>query len=93
MIRRGDVSQMSFAFIPRRGGEKTTTRAEGDAQVSEIEITDVDLFDVAPVTYPAYQDTEVALRRADVVRRLGAERLKEVYRRMDVLTRLAAGRA
>lgn len=62
MIRRGDVSQMSFAFLPRAGGEVVTTRQEGDVEITEVEIKDVDLYDVAPVTYPAYKDTTIGLR-------------------------------
>lgn len=59
---RGDVSQMSFAFIPRKGGEVAGRRREGDVEINEVQIKDVDLFDVSIVTYPAYEDTRVALR-------------------------------
>jgi HK97 family phage prohead protease len=91
-IRRGDVSQMSFAFIPRRndktviteedgvtiidrGGERLTIRMEGDRQIEEREILDVNLYDVSPVTYPAYEATDVALRA------LGERREREIQAR------------
>jgi hypothetical protein len=62
-IAAGNVSQMSFAFVPRPGGETVvTTRTEGGATTQEIEITDVDLFDVSVVTYPAYESTSVSVR-------------------------------
>lgn len=61
-MARGDASQMSFAFLPRPGGESTTTRSENGVDVMEITISDVDLFDVSIVTYPAYKDTSVGLR-------------------------------
>lgn len=87
MIRRGDVSQMSFAFVARSGGEKLTVRTEGDVEIYENEILDVDLYDVAPVTYPAYRDTEVAVRTAGVVRRHREERLKSLRRRIEEAVR------
>jgi uncharacterized protein len=62
LIRRGDVSGMSFAFTPRTGGQKVTTREEDDREVDERELTDLDLYDVSVVTYPAYEATRVGLR-------------------------------
>lgn len=78
-IDRGDVSQMSFAFLVKRnaspvvttidgvtvvdrGGERITIRMEDDVEIEERELIDLDLFDVSPVTYPAYDDTDVGLR-------------------------------
>jgi len=78
-IRLGNISQCSFAFVPRSGGETVTIRQENGKDVQEIEITDVDLYDVSVVTYPAYQSTSVSLRAqqlADQARRdwLGTRR-------------------
>jgi len=56
-IERGDVDQMSFGFTIRRhewgkvGGQWVRT-------LLEVE----ELYDVSPVTYPAYPDTTVAMR-------------------------------
>jgi HK97 family phage major capsid protein/HK97 family phage prohead protease len=55
-IRRNDVTQMSFAFTTR------TDRWLTEDEVEIRELVDVRLFDVSVVTYPAYEDTEVALR-------------------------------
>lgn len=55
-IERGDVSQMSFGFYAR--GEEW--RRENDKNVRTL--TDVVLFDVSPVTFPAYPQTEVGMR-------------------------------
>lgn len=55
-IARGDVNQCSFGF---------STNADKWAKVDGEWIRtllDVDLFDVSPVTYPAYQSTDVAVR-------------------------------
>lgn len=62
LIGRGDLSQMSFAFIPREGGEKLVIEQRGGVEYWDTEITDVDLYDVAPVTYPAYKDTSIGMR-------------------------------
>lgn len=90
-IERGDVSGMSFAFIPRntksvvvseggvividRGGERITIRTEGEKEIEERELLDLNLFDVSPVTYPAYEQTDVALRA------LGERREREIQGR------------
>lgn len=55
-IARGDVSQMSFGFY---------TEADAWAKVGglwERTLLELSLFDVSPVTYPAYPQTEVMLR-------------------------------
>src|SRR5512137_1309240 len=56
-IGRGDISQMSFAF---RVGEESWETVDG-ADIRTILSFD-EIFDVSPVTYPAYPDTDVALR-------------------------------
>lgn len=58
-IERGDVSQSSFAFRVKAGGEQWAEDADGTIIRT---ITDVKLYDVSPVTYPAYPDTSVAKR-------------------------------
>jgi len=55
-LDRGDVSQMSFGFVVR-GDE--WQRGDG---LPLRTLTDVDLFDVSVVTFPAYPETEAALR-------------------------------
>lgn len=61
-VERGDVSGCSFAFTV----SKQTWRDEkGDdgKQISTREIDEIDqLYDVGPVTYPAYTGTSVAAR-------------------------------
>jgi HK97 family phage prohead protease len=55
-IRRGDVDQMSFAFQVA----KDSWDESGKESVRTLE--EVDLFDVSPVTYPAYPQTDVKVR-------------------------------
>lgn len=58
-IRRGDVSQMSFAFTVRPGGQDWAKDEEGRVIRS---LKKLRLFDVSPVTFPAYPQTDVAVR-------------------------------
>ncbi|MBF4484425.1 HK97 family phage prohead protease [Flavobacterium sp. CSZ] len=60
-IEKGDITQSSFAFEIE---EQTWTEIEGEIPTREI-IKFKRLYDVAPVTYPAYADTEVAKRSLD----------------------------
>jgi uncharacterized protein len=55
-MKRGDLDKMSFAFIP--------TRQEWDdsGDMPKRMIRDLQLFDVAIVTTPAYDGTEIGLR-------------------------------
>lgn len=62
-IDRGDVSQMSFAFKTiadewRENEDNTETRT----------LKEVQLYEVSPVTFPAYADTTVALRSLESAR-------------------------
>ena len=79
-IRRGDVSQMSFAFSVPPGGEKWVD----DGKTATRTLTDVDLYDVSAVSFPAYPDTSVA------VRSLG--QFKEAERDRDAACRLRLAR-
>jgi HK97 family phage prohead protease len=61
LVERGDISGMSFAFLVR----KDTWEESDDPDSLELPlrtIQDVKLFDVAPVTYPAYPQTSIAAR-------------------------------
>jgi uncharacterized protein len=64
-MRRGDVSQSSFAFTMRGGAESW----DETGAVPKRTITKIgSLFDVSPVTYPAYDNTEAGLRSRDAAR-------------------------
>lgn len=55
-IQRGDIDQMSFAF------QTTNDKWEFLDGVPLRTVQDVKLFDVSPVTYPAYPQTSVSVR-------------------------------
>jgi len=62
MLERGDVNQSSFAFSVKEQSWETLKLESGEIQYTR-RIKEVDwLYDVSPVTYPAYADTTVALR-------------------------------
>ncbi|OIQ16638.1 MAG: hypothetical protein BM557_09575 [Flavobacterium sp. MedPE-SWcel] len=61
-INEGDVSQSSFAFIAK---ETNWVEREGEADLRQI-VKVGKLYDVSPVTYPAYSDTTVAKRSHNV---------------------------
>jgi hypothetical protein len=58
-IERGDVDQMSFGFNTVRD---RWYQEEGGGGRLIRELLEVRLFDVSPVTYPAYPDTTVQVR-------------------------------
>lgn len=59
-MRRGDIDQSSFGFRIAHDGEHWYEDDEGIV-IREI-LRFSRLFDVSPVTYPAYQDTDSAVR-------------------------------
>jgi len=58
-IRRGDVRGSSFEFVVEPGGEEWSKDEDGTDLRT---VTSARLFQVGPVTNPAYSDTSVALR-------------------------------
>src|SRR5262252_1573599 len=60
-IGRGDISQCSFGFTVNK--QKFSEEKQDDGEVALIrELHAVDLFDVSPVTFPAYPQTSVDKR-------------------------------
>jgi HK97 family phage prohead protease len=59
LVARGDVTGSSFAFSVRANGDNVTRTKEG---IYVRSINAVDLFDVSPVTVPAYDGTSVQAR-------------------------------
>ena len=58
-VRRGDLDSMSFGFVVR---DDNWREVEGRAL---REIRDLDLHEVSLVSFPAYEETSVAVRRLD----------------------------
>ena len=83
-MKRGDITGMSFGFMVT----KQSWDESGDTPLRTIEA--VDLFEVSIVTFPAYADTEVAVRSLEAYR---AERRTHNFnaaaRRLRMKTTLA----
>lgn len=65
MVRRGDqvvTTEADGVTVINSGGQRVTIREEGERTIEERELLDLNLFDVSPVTYPQYEQTDVALR-------------------------------
>lgn len=60
-VKRGDVDQCSFGFMIE--DEETEFREDGSIHWT---IRKVNLFEVSVVTFPAYEDTAVTARKADL---------------------------
>lgn len=60
-IQRGDINQMSFGF---RAKEQKVERRDG---MIHRTVTRAQLLDVSPVTYPAYRQTDVAVRSSQEI--------------------------
>jgi HK97 family phage prohead protease len=62
-VERGDLTGCSFAFTVRKQVWRDETSADGKMTTSTREIEEIEqLFDVGPVTYPAYEGTSVSPR-------------------------------
>jgi uncharacterized protein len=65
-IMRGDITQSSFAFTIK---EQSWSESEKYGSMGKRSIRTIeDLFDVSPVTYPAYADTEADARSVVALR-------------------------
>lgn len=62
LVNRGDIDGMSFAFLVGRDEWDETDENQAKRTVTEYK----DLFDVGPVTYPAYPQTTVGMRSLNV---------------------------
>ena len=81
-IERGDVSQMSFAFSVRQNGQNWGKDDEGRVVRT---LTNVRLFDVSPVTYPAYTQTDVAVRSMEAWKENSAPSYSNERRRLQLM--------
>ena len=68
-IKRGDVSQMSFGF---RVEQENWIHEKGQMSIREL-VRINPLFDVSPVTYPAYPQTDVKVTTRSFLNSLGID--------------------
>ncbi|MFZ5829812.1 MAG: HK97 family phage prohead protease [Planctomycetota bacterium] len=70
LMERGDVSGSSFSFVARKVSYQRGEAGKPDVRTLE----DVDLWDVGPVVFPAYEGTTAAARAVGDVDEILAER-------------------
>ena len=70
-LKRGDIDQSSFSFTVAKDGQSFVEQQDGDGPtILTRTITKVSrLYDVSPVTYPAYEDTEVDSRSIEAIKK------------------------
>lgn len=73
LIERGDISGCSFSF--RTLKDEWEYAADGGTTLRTL--IDVELFDVGPVTFPAYPATDVSVRALEDIAAEGKRRLAE----------------
>ncbi len=72
-IERGDVTQQSFGFNIKSDEWKDLDKDIPTRTILEVN----ELFDVSPVTFPAYPDTDVALRSLEDIKKDAAISAKD----------------
>jgi len=80
-MKRGDLDKMSFAFIPTRQAW------DDSGDMPKRMIQDLQLYDVAIVTTPAYDGTEIGLRSLQQYRE--EQQKNHAPRRLRMKSRLA----
>lgn len=74
LIERGDVSQQSFGFMVMPDGSTWQMQDGGLVRT----LTKVELFDVSPVTFPAYPQTDLNARAQAELRSLAERKIEEL---------------
>jgi HK97 family phage prohead protease len=71
-MKRGDIREMSFGFTVAEDGQEWTRDPDGSGNWTRT-ITKIErLYDVSPVTYPAYPETDCAMRSLEKVQAAAA---------------------
>src|SRR5262249_27748367 len=68
-MERGDISQMSFAWITKRDEWTQTKTGKPKRRLLEAE----EVFDVSVVTYPAYNQTDISVAQRSLQRWQGIQ--------------------
>ena len=69
LLARGDISQSSFGFTIDKEDWEERMGTKPKRKIKKVKR----LFDVSPVTFPAYTDTTVALRSLDAMKEIQGE--------------------
>lgn len=77
-LKRGDISQCSFGFVP------TSETWDYEPEIPVRTINSVELHEISVVSIPAYEDTEVSLRSKEANKSI-EQRLKLIQKINSVL--------
>lgn len=69
LVRRGDLNEMSFGITPGRSIQTKTESGKPLTVYQDVE----SLFDISPVSIPAFSGTQVSLHSAEEVESLGSQ--------------------
>ncbi len=67
-MNRGDIKEMSFAFMVAEEGDEWTRDPDESGNWTRTISKFERIYDVSPVTYPAYPETDCAVRSLDTIR-------------------------
>lgn len=84
LIKRGDINQMSFAFIVK--ADQTTRDDKLKEEIRRITAFET-IVDVSPVDFPAYDGTSISARSADAYIKSLEEAEKRAHKRKQLLLR------
>lgn len=87
-MRRGDIDQSSFGFRVIKDGERWDEADDGIDERTILEVAE--LYDVGPVTFAAYQDTEAGVRSFQERVEVKAPPVRAWETELDLLTRQLA---
>jgi len=67
-MRRGDIKEMSFGFSVAENGQRWERDPDGSGNWTRTITKFERIYDVSPVTYPAYTETDCAMRSLDAAK-------------------------
>ncbi len=89
-LRRGDLDGSSFSFTIAEGGEQVNkVRMDDGPTVYIRNLTELQVYDVGPVTFPAYSATSSGVRCYRSINKHDADEMQAIIDRckVDVVTR------
>ncbi|MFA7174931.1 MAG: HK97 family phage prohead protease [Kiritimatiellia bacterium] len=84
-VKRGDVDGMSFGFRSKKDKWSREERGKDKRPLYRRTVLDGELFEVSPVAFPAYPETDVSCRSLDEYRARTQEAERERRKRKLVL--------
>lgn len=83
-VRSGLVDKMSFGFsVPAGGARMLDERSDDGYPIREL--NDIELYEVSPVTFPAYPDTSLSARSIEAAKEVEQVRkLSLMQKRLDL---------